>query len=74
MNIMFQLTSGCSIQCPLCKGYLDIEWLTEYGDPLYGEHEATCPSCNKNFNLVVDITYATYEQTKTTYTVSKGVT
>lgn len=53
----FLLTFSCCvdshIHCPHCKAGFDVDWITEYGEPLIGEHEATCLKCNKQFNFSV---------------------
>ena len=42
--------------CPLCKGRCGRdEWTTEYGDPMAGDHEVTCPHCYEQFVVQVDI-------------------
>ena len=43
---MFYLIGGHDdLICPACKHTYDVEWDTEYGDPLVGEHAAKCINC-----------------------------
>jgi len=48
-------TSGCDVQCPHCFDMLDVEWDTEYGDPLDGAHHSRCPSCEGEFTMNVGV-------------------
>jgi hypothetical protein len=60
---MFNLTSGDdNMKCPHCGQQLGIEWDTEYGDPLLGEHDAICPDCGKQFAFIATITYDTWRR------------
>ena len=52
------------IECPHCNKKWDVEWDTEYGDPLRGYSQTVeCIDCRKKFSFTVEVT--------TTYTVSK---
>ncbi len=50
---MFFLERGLcdQILCPYCGTGHDIEWTTEYGDPIPGDHVAHCINykCEKDF-------------------------
>ena len=49
---------GGDVKCPHCQNDFNVEWDTEYGDALLGEHDdAICPNCNKQFTLGVYYTY-----------------
>jgi len=41
--------------CPHCLQVHDIEWNTEYGEPIEGCHNTTCLECNKTFSMEVYI-------------------
>lgn len=49
----------CHLRCPHCQCGIDVEWTTEYGDPLPGDHSGRCPECGKEieFNVEVTTTY-----------------
>ncbi len=44
---------GDDLLCPHCKAKISVEWETEYGDPLVGEHSSECPKCYKEFRWSV---------------------
>lgn len=48
---------GGDLTCLHCKTEFDVVWDTEYGDPLFGEHETSCPNCDKEIYFVVSIVY-----------------
>ena len=48
---MFYLEGGNAITCPKCKKQWDVRWDTEYGDPIFGQHDAVCPSCGEKFTF-----------------------
>ena len=59
--MMFRLTyNGGDVQCPHCQKGFAVEWDTEYGDSLVGEHETECLECNKSFNFSVYHQYSSY--------------
>ena len=59
--MMFRLEGGGSdIKCPHCEKSYDVDWDTEYGDPLVGEHEADCPECEKEFHFSVYHKYSSW--------------
>lgn len=41
--------------CPHCNKPIDVDWDTEYGDPLHGESIEKCPCCDMEFNLNVEV-------------------
>ena len=47
------------LKCPHCAAELDVEWLTEYGDPIQGDKEERCPECSKDIQFYVE-TITTY--------------
>jgi hypothetical protein len=57
MNGMFLLVGGgFDFQCPKCELWLEVEWFTEYGEPMDDNYEVSCPSCDAPFKLDVDTT------------------
>jgi hypothetical protein len=54
---------GGNVKCPHCNNVMDIQWETEYGDPVMGEHIARCmkDDCDKTFTFDVRITIASYK-------------
>ena len=52
--MLFRLDyNGEGITCPHCKTKFGVEWDTEYGNPIIGEHEVDCLKCGKQFNFSV---------------------
>lgn len=54
---MFYLVPDVSsrdLECPGCNMTFDVEWYTEYGDPIFGKHNVTCPICGHKFVMDVD--------------------
>ena len=58
-EIMFRLSyDGGDVECPYCKtGFAVTDWNTEYGYPIFGDHETTCLECNKPFHFDCSIVY-----------------
>ena len=55
-NYLYDICHGGDFKCPHCQTGLDvIDWKTEYGDPLVGEHTTQCPECNGIFELDVNV-------------------
>jgi hypothetical protein len=54
------------LQCPHCQTHIEIEWTTEYGDPMPGDYNENCPECGKSISFNVEVT--------TTYTVNSPLT
>jgi len=50
---MFFYTGGDDVSCPKCGRKYDVEWNTEYGDPLVGEHKGKCPNCGAEIEFGV---------------------
>jgi hypothetical protein len=44
---------GEDVTCPHCGAKWHVDWITEYGDPLLGEHDTECPRCHKPFSFSV---------------------
>lgn len=52
MSLARLTTGGSDFKCPECEAGLDVEWDTEYGDPLLGQHEwEKCPACDKRIGF-----------------------
>lgn len=52
----FEVEHGNEFTCPHCNvGLAAHDWSTEYGDPLPGTHDVTCPNCHKNFLVSVEV-------------------
>lgn len=51
---------NADVKCPFCHCEIDVEWTTEYGDPLPGDHSGKCPECNKEFefNCEINVSYS----------------
>ena len=51
--------SGMSpdIKCPHCGTTYEVEWDTEYGDPLYGTETTECWECEMEFKFSAEIKY-----------------
>lgn len=49
------------IECPNCKQSINIDWNTEYNDPIPGDLSAFCPHCDKEFTLStqIEVSYLT---------------
>ena len=47
---------GSALVCPHCDSQLSIDWTTEYGNPLEGDHYAQCPTCDNQFIFSVETT------------------
>ena len=48
---------GSDFNCPYCKTGHDLEWTTEYGEPLDGDYVIQCineEGCNRTFPVSVD--------------------
>jgi hypothetical protein len=45
------------IKCPCCNAGYDIEWDTEYGDPMHGAEQAECYECETKFAFQVQQSY-----------------
>ena len=41
------------VKCHECKQTFHVEWSTEYGEPLIGEHTVTCPKCGASISFGV---------------------
>ncbi len=59
--MFFHIDIGDDLECPFCKEHFGIEWNTEYGDPLFGEHKTKCLNCKKEFGFNVYIEYKSFE-------------
>ncbi len=46
-------TNQGAFNCPHCAAGLEIEWSTEYGEPMIGDHSDKCPKCEKPFSFSV---------------------
>jgi transcription initiation factor IIE alpha subunit len=54
---MFYLESDSypsDLQCPCCHTDYAVVWQTEYGDPIFGQHDTECPSCGLELVMRVD--------------------
>lgn len=58
-NYFCHLTGACfggDVQCPKCQKKYDVEWDTEYGQPLTGcSQEVSCPNCSTEFAITADV-------------------
>ena len=51
------------VRCPHCKAGYDIEWHTEYGEPLfYDVNSITCDECDKVFYFEVEKKYSSWSK------------
>lgn len=57
-NLVHDYCVDSDIRCPKCKMGYNVEWDTEYGEPMFGEHEATCPECDHVWKFEVYIEYS----------------
>ena len=54
---MFHLdrdTYPSDLQCPWCQTAYSVNWQTEYGDVIFGQHDVECPNCGHEFIMRVD--------------------
>ena len=51
------LAAGSDIKCPYCKYAFDVEWDTDYGIPVMGDHAVTCIECDRLINFHVETVY-----------------
>ncbi len=45
-------TYPSTIECPECHAAYEVNWWTEYGEPINGKHDVTCPSCAYEFVMI----------------------
>lgn len=62
------IAGGDDVKCPKCKTQYDVDWHTEYGDPLVGEHTGECPNlqCGAFVSFECHIKYSQVEDQGTT--------
>ena len=47
-------THPSALECPECDTSYEVGWWTEYGEPVFGEHDVECPNCGHEFTMLVD--------------------
>lgn len=64
LNFFCHLTGYCygaEVECPHCKKGWGVEWDTDDGQALPGDHDVRCPGCNKEFSFDVYLNAPTYK-------------
>jgi hypothetical protein len=58
-KMLFHLDyNGDDIYCEKCETRFHINWGTEYGDPLFGDHSTKCLKCGNIIHFEVYIQYS----------------